>query len=80
MKNPLLTAVELTPADAELFRRFREHQRTFAELLESGVFETRNGQALLSFNQDGTLMTIEVSQTIFRRKRQDGLTGTPKRA
>ena len=65
----MTTPVHLTAEDAELFKLFREHQQTFKELLESGVFTTRSGQALLSFSHDGKLMTIDVSQTIFRRKK-----------
>ena len=56
--------VELDEADALLFRRFREHQDVFNELLKGDVFNTRSGYVMLMFNADARLMEIRKNQEI----------------
>ena len=37
-------------------------------LVDAGVFTVKNGQAILSFNQDGIMMTIEIRTNAYRRR------------
>lgn len=54
-----LIKVELTPEDALMFKKFQEHYADFAILYSSGVFNVKNGHAVLNFDSNGTLVTIE---------------------
>ena len=42
-----LITIQLTKEDAELFKKFREHQDEFKKLLENGVFDFLVGQKIL---------------------------------
>lgn len=59
--------IQLTEEDAQLFLKFREHQSTFAILEEAGVFNVRNGKAVLNFDANGTLCDIECTLKTFKR-------------
>lgn len=59
--------VELSPADAALFLEFRRLQDTFATMVATGVFNTRNGKAILHFDNEGTLAQIDFDVVGFKR-------------
>lgn len=60
--------LELTKEEADLFVEFRKHEILFKILLDSGVFDTKNGSAVLSFNSSGNLMQINFNTIRFKRK------------
>lgn len=59
--------IELTNEEAVLFRKFREHQDTFSVLDQAGVFDIRNGKAVLNFDSSGTLCDIECNLKLYKR-------------
>ena len=38
-------------------------------LIAKGVFDLKNGNAILSFNNDGELMNIKIEQNVYRKKK-----------
>ena len=38
-------------------------------LIDSGVFDLRNGNAILSFNNDGELMSVKIDKNVYRKKK-----------
>ena len=63
-----LINIQLTNEDAELFRKFREHQDTFSVLIDSGVFDTRNGEAILNLDNMSNLTQIKTNVITYKRK------------
>ena len=63
-----MTTIELDDKDAELFKQFRKHQDGFEALLNAGVFDIRNGDVILSFNEHGIMTLIRGDLELFRRK------------
>ncbi len=61
--------VVMTALDAERFLVFQKYYIEIREMIDSGVFETKNGKAILSFNSDGKMMEIEIQQKVFRSPR-----------
>lgn len=59
--------VSLSPSDADLFVEFRKVQDVFSVLSENGVFTTRNGKAILNFNAEGVLDSIEFNVKGYKR-------------
>ena len=53
--------VELTPREAELFKRFKKNQSVWEK-----VFETRGGRAILHFDEKGLLRKVEVDKIIYK--------------
>lgn len=62
-----MQTIELTDEEALLFLKFRENQDTFSVLEESGVFNIRNGHAVLNFDANGTLGAVECTVKLYRR-------------
>ena len=62
-----LIKVEVTNGDAVLFRQFREYQDVFQHMLNAGVFETRNGVAILNFDSSGTLTEIRRDTLVYKK-------------
>lgn len=46
-----------------------EHQAKIDTLIAKGVFDLKNGNAILSFNNDGDLMNIKIEQNVYRKKK-----------
>ena len=65
-----MTIIKLTDKEAKMFVAFRKYQELFEAMIESKVPELVNGQAVLNFNSDGTLMDIELKQKVYRRSLQ----------
>lgn len=63
-----MTTIELSDEEAKQFIAFRQHQGLFEALLEAGIYEIRRGEATLFFNQDGSLMHIEIKRIAYRKK------------
>lgn len=59
--------LELTKEDAEMFKRFRQHQDLFETLLDNGIDKMNNGDMVLSFRPDGTLARIKIEQVVHKR-------------
>lgn len=64
--NEMIT-IELTEEEAMLFRAFREYQSQFTDIYDSGVFNVRSGKAVLHFNVDGVLDSVDIDVPLFRR-------------
>lgn len=64
------TSTSPPPLDDGLvqFRMKKAEADLLQVLVDSGVFAVKNGQAILSFNQDGTMMTIEIRTNAYRRR------------
>jgi hypothetical protein len=62
-----LTKIELTNEEAKQFLAFRQYQDLFTTLLKNGVFNTRNGQAILNFDANGTLTQIDLNMVMFKK-------------
>lgn len=62
-----LVKLELTPADAALFLKFREHQEKFNILLSNGLFNVRNGCAVLNFDGAGTLTQVDFNIVMYKK-------------
>lgn len=60
--------IEISQKDANLFKRFREFQDDFTEMLGAGVFNFKNGMAIITRDNDGTLRDIEIKEKRFIRK------------
>lgn len=62
-----MIVLELTDPEALAFRLFREHQDTFVEMLRGGVFDVKNGVAVLNFDQAGVLTEIRKNVVTYKR-------------
>ena len=59
--------VEMSATDAEAFLVFRRYESTIKTLIDRGALDVKNGSVTLSFNSDGILMDIDISQKIYKR-------------
>ena len=59
--------IELSEEEAQQFIAFRKHQADFVSLINTGVFNIRNGSAILSFNKDGVLDSVQITIIGFKR-------------
>jgi hypothetical protein len=50
---------------ARQFRSFLKHQPMFLTMLESGVFNVKNGQVVMNFNDMGKLMEVNIQIKAF---------------
>lgn len=64
-----MIVLEVSDADAELFREFRRVQSVLAVMNDAGVFRMRNGKVVLNFNGDGVLENIEMRTRSYTRGR-----------
>jgi len=64
------TSTSPSPLDDGLvqFRMKKIEADVLQVMVDAGVFAVKNGQAILSFNQDGTMMTIEIRTNAYRRR------------
>lgn len=60
--------VLLTALDAQRLLVFQKYYIELKEIIDGGVFETKNGKAILSFNSDGKMMEIEIQKKVYRAK------------
>jgi len=59
--------IDITDTDALLFLEFQKNYETFTVLNTAGVFNVRNGKAVLNFDANGTLCDIDVNIKTFKR-------------
>lgn len=55
----ILTALELTPAQATFFALCNENFQTLSFMAKEGVFSIFNGNATLNFDEKGQLKSIK---------------------
>ena len=60
-------SLELTSQEAKDFLIFRQFQNKIQAIIASGIFNIRNGKAVLSFNNDGDLMNVETIIIAYQR-------------
>lgn len=53
------TTIELTPEDCEMFLIFQKNYPAIQFMIRSGVFEIKQGNAILSFTETGTLKSVK---------------------
>lgn len=59
--------IDLNEKDAQLFLEFQKNYELFSTLVSSGVFNIRNGNAIMSFNPEGRLDSIQITIVGFKR-------------
>lgn len=52
--------IELSEMDARLFIEFQKNYETFSTLIQSGVFNIRNGNAVINFDKEGVIREINL--------------------
>jgi hypothetical protein len=57
--NNAMTTVQMTRHDAALFLLFQQYYDDFGFMMESGVWDIRNGKATLHFDEGGRLKNIK---------------------
>lgn len=62
-----MTTIQLTKQDAELFLVFREHQDFFDRIIHEKIHLMTNGNAILSFNNQGQLAKVKLEQIVYKR-------------
>ena len=62
-----MTILELTDYEAETFILFQKHRKFFEVLLENNVHVMRDGNAILSFNNDGDLAKVRLEQVVYKK-------------
>lgn len=62
-----MASIDLTDEEAQAFMLFRKHQSLFELFDEVGVFNVRNGRAILNFDSNGTLVDIECQMKLYKR-------------
>ncbi len=60
-------AVFIPDEDAKKFLLFQEHFETFSVIEGAGVFNIRNGSAVLHFDHLGTLQAINRADVLYKR-------------
>ena len=60
--------IELTEEEAIKFRKYMENYDTFNLLCERGVFNIKNGSAVLDFDSKGILRDIRFSGFLYSSK------------
>lgn len=63
-----LIKIELSAEDCELFKLFQQYHEDFRTLVDSGLFNVRNGSVIVNFNPQGQLSTVEIHQNTYRRR------------
>ncbi len=67
MKNDNIK-VYLTTMEAEKFKEFQKYHDTFILLFEKGIFDIRNGSAILNFDAFGTITTIHRNDVLYNHR------------
>lgn len=61
-------AVYIPDAEATKWLLFQQHYEIFAILLESGVFNVRNGSVALHFDPQGVLQAVNRADFLYSKK------------
>jgi hypothetical protein len=62
-----LVKIELTDYEAQAFREFQKHYKDFMALHAGGVFNIRNGSAVLHFDPAGHLTQVDYNLVGFKK-------------
>lgn len=68
-------AVYVADEEAQKFLLFQQYYEPFTVLLDSGVFNIRNGSAILHFDNEGTLQAINRADVLYSRRHTSLSTG-----
>lgn len=60
-----LIKIEITTPEAIAFRQFMQFHKNFTTMMQSGVFDIRNGAAIINFGPNGEISTIIRNDTLF---------------
>lgn len=60
--------VFLAPVDVSKWKLFQQHYEPFTTIVNAGVFNIKNGNAVLHFDYLGTLQTIERGDILYSRR------------
>lgn len=60
--------VFLTPIDAELFIKFQKHHELFKLLVDSTVFDNKNANIMLNFDNEGNIGSIERHDILYSQR------------
>ena len=58
--------IEVNGEQLAMIRLFQAHYEDIAVLMDSGVFDFKNGNAVVHRDQDGTLRKVDLNLTRFR--------------
>lgn len=61
-------AVYIPDEDAEKFLLFQRFYDTFSLMVDSGVFEIKNGSATLHFDKNGELLAINRADVLYSKR------------
>ena len=50
--------IELTPEEAEMYKKYCQHHGLFVALLKGGVFDVKRGEVTLNFSDRGEIIDI----------------------
>lgn len=70
MTNKIEVAVYMPDEQAKKFLLFQEYYDLFKVMIDSGVFMIRNGEAVLHFDENGTLQVVDRNDHIYHRRHQ----------
>ncbi len=56
------------PIDVAKWKTFQQYYEPFTTIVNAGVFLIRNGNAVLHFDSQGTLQTIERGDILYSRR------------
>lgn len=62
-----LVTVELSEYEAKAFVQFQKHYKDFMALHEGGVFNIRNGKAILHFDATGGMTEVDYELVGFKK-------------
>ena len=65
VKPIILTSIELSPDEVDSFKTFRQYQDNIVKLLNSRIFDIKNGSAVIHFDGDGNVRIIERHDHLF---------------
>lgn len=55
----------LSEQDAQLFKEFQRNHYNFTLLMDKGVFNIKNGSAVLNFDSNGVISTIQRADVLY---------------
>lgn len=62
----------LDDATAKQYKAFLKHQPMIQTMVDSGVFNVRNGQVIMNFNDLGKLMQVSIQISAYNNGRLNG--------
>lgn len=76
LDQDLQTILDLMPAeDARTFKEFLKYQPIIKTMIDSGVFNVRNGQVVMNFNDLGKLMQVNIQISAYNHGKMNTFSG-----